>query len=257
MGYMDKESTKRHLRLVREIVDNSPYNEAEIHLTEWNSSPSPRDLIHDTPFMAPFILYNCLQNIGLVDSLGFWDFTDIFEENGPGESLFHGGFGLINYQGIKKPSYWAYYFLSKLGNQMLYCDENTVITKKDESLQVLLFNYCYYEEEFTKGNRSKLSLTSRDNVFEDKTIEIELDIKNIPKDYKEEVYRLGKEYGSALHQWIQKDAPESPTKELIGELIANSKPVMTAENTVQQTYTNSFTLAPHDVVLITFQKMLL
>ena len=102
MGYMSETSTIEHLENIRSIVDNSVYSQAQIHLTEWNSSPSPRDLIHDTPFMAPFILYNVSQNFGKVDSLGFWTFTDIFEENGPGKSEFHGGFGLINHNGIKK-----------------------------------------------------------------------------------------------------------------------------------------------------------
>jgi beta-xylosidase len=31
--------------------------------------------------------------------MSYWTFTDIFEENGPVPSPFHGGFGLINFQG--------------------------------------------------------------------------------------------------------------------------------------------------------------
>jgi hypothetical protein len=50
-----------------------------------------------------------------VDSLSYWTFTDIFEENGPRTTPFHGGFGLLNYQSIKKPAYYAYQFLARLG----------------------------------------------------------------------------------------------------------------------------------------------
>ena len=115
MGYISKEICLDFLDNIKSIVVNSPYPNAEIHLTEWNSSPSPRDLIHDIPFMASFILYNITYNFGKVNSPGFWTFTDIFEENGSGLIPFHGDFGLINVNNIKKPSYWAYYFLNMLG----------------------------------------------------------------------------------------------------------------------------------------------
>lgn len=69
MGYISQEICIDFLDNVKSIVDNSPYPNAEIHLTEWNSSPSPRDLIHNIPFMAPFILYNITQNFGKVNSL--------------------------------------------------------------------------------------------------------------------------------------------------------------------------------------------
>ena len=42
-------------------------------------------------------------------------FTDIFEENGPALTPFHGGFGLLTISGIKKPAYYAYQFLNQLG----------------------------------------------------------------------------------------------------------------------------------------------
>src|ERR1019366_8685814 len=45
----------------------------------------------------------------------YWVFTDIFEENGPRMTPFHGGFGLLNYQGIRKPAYYAFQFLNRLG----------------------------------------------------------------------------------------------------------------------------------------------
>ena len=105
MGYRDEDSTWIDLQRIRACVDQSPFKEAEIHLTEWNSSPSPRDLVHDTAFMAPFVVMNNLKGLGLVDSLAFWTFTDVFEEGRAGNTIFHGGFGLMTTQGLKKPSY--------------------------------------------------------------------------------------------------------------------------------------------------------
>ena len=47
--------------------------------------------------------------------MSYWVFTDIFEEAGPRFEAFHGGFGLMNTQGIRKPAYFAYQFLNALG----------------------------------------------------------------------------------------------------------------------------------------------
>lgn len=221
MGYMSKNCNIEHLDLIRDIIDHSPYPNAEIHLTEYNTSPSPRDLIHDTLFPAPFLLYNLTQNIGKVDSLGFWTFTDIFEENGPGESQFHGGFGLMNVLGIRKPSYFAYKFLADMGSNLVYRDENCFATKKDEKMHILLWNYCYYSDAFASGDRSALSLYSRDDVFENKEFSFTVHIENA-KAIK--AYKLGRDNGSALHNWLRMGAPESPTQEQTFELISKSVP---------------------------------
>jgi xylan 1,4-beta-xylosidase len=103
------------LRTLRKMIDASPYPHAEIQLTEWNSSPSPLDHSHDSLAAAAFIAKTNLDSIGLVDSLSYWTFTDVFEENRDTDSIFHGGFGLINYQQIVKPAFHAYRFLNELG----------------------------------------------------------------------------------------------------------------------------------------------
>ncbi len=220
MGYISKEICIEFLDNIKNIVDNSPYPNAEIHLTEWNSSPSPRDLIHDTPFMTPFILYNITQNFGKADSLGFWTFTDIFEENGPGKLPFHGGFGLINAEGIKKSSYWAYWLLNKLGDNIIEITDNFIITKQNDEYRIIIWNYCYYTDEFANGDRKRLNDTERDAVFNLKNIEINITLDGT---YTGTVYTLD-ESTCAYHNWLRLNAPEYPTQNEIDILKANSKP---------------------------------
>lgn len=220
MGYISKEICIEFLDNIKNIVDNSPYPNAEIHLTEWNSSPSPRDLIHDTPFMTPFILYNITQNFGKADSLGFWTFTDIFEENGPGKLPFHGGFGLINAEGIKKSSYWAYWLLNKLGDNIIEITDNFIITKQNDEYRIIIWNYCYYTDEFANGDRKRLTDTERDAVFNLKNIEINITLDGT---YTGTVYTLD-ESTCAYHNWLRLNAPEYPTQNEIDILKANSKP---------------------------------
>lgn len=138
--YKDKNGTHDSLVWLKEAIAGTPYCGAEVHLTEWNSSPNCRDLVHDTAFMAPFVIQNNVRALGMVDSIGFWDFTDIFEEEGLGSTIFHGGFGMKNIQGLKKPSYHGYWFLSKLGDELIETGESHILTRRCDRIQLLLWN---------------------------------------------------------------------------------------------------------------------
>lgn len=251
MGYMKKESTIEHLSHVRQIVDDSPFAGAEIHLTEWNSSPSPRDLIHDTPFMAPYIIYNITHNFGKVDSLGFWTFTDVFEENGPGKSPFHGGFGLMNVDGVKKPAYWGYWLLNKLGEEIVSITDHSIVTRTGEDYQVLVYNYCYYRDEFAKGDRSALSETCRDNVFQNLVLPVDMELELKGK-YQQTAYALDKTT-SALHNWVSMGAPKYPTQAEIAQLKRLSRPVETVR--MVDSFCFHGHLAPQEVRMFLLKKI--
>ena len=235
---------------MREKIDQSPFSGAELHLTEWNSSPSPRDLVHDMPFEAPFILYNITQNFGVTDSLAYWAFTDIFEENGPGEIPFHGGFGLINTDGVKKPSYWAYRFLSLLGDEVLEIAEDHILTKQKENDQLLMWNYCDYTEAFAKGDRSCLSFLDRDGAFDAKPACVRA---NVPLNgqYLQTVYTLDKS-ASAFHNWVRMGAPQYPKREQVESLKRTSRPK--CQKGEATGFAGAVTLAPHEVRLYLFEK---
>jgi len=257
MAYREVDSTYNDLVEIRKTLENSAYRNAEIHLTEWNSSPSPRDMVHDTAFMAPFIIKNNLQCIGLADSLGFWAFTDIFEEGGAGESIFHGGFGLINVQGLKKPAYYGYWFLSKLGNEKLASGENYFITRGSGKIQVLMWNYCHYNEKFSNGDRSELTEHHRYNIFKEKSeISFDLSIEGVEGKYRVIDYVLDREHGSVFDEWLRNGAPANPTGEELAILNKKSGPegkISVAD--CNGSFSRAITVKPHGVVFIELQKM--
>ncbi len=150
-GYMTWDGPGRLLADARgcdQLLRQSAFANVERHYTEWSSSPSPRDPVHDTAFLASFIVDNNIRARGLMDSLSFWVVSDIFEENRQGDTPFHGGFGLVNIQGLKKASYHGYWFLSRLGEELIAAGDGYVITRRvDGSLAALLWNYCHYRSD--------------------------------------------------------------------------------------------------------------
>ena len=127
---------------VRGRIDHSALPGLPLHYTEWSASYTPSDPIHDNYVSAAFIL-NKIRHIGAAAaSMSYWTFTDIFEEAGPRMTPFHGGFGLLNYQDLAKPSFFAYQFLNRLGDTELACsDPEAFVCRDGQSVQALFWDF--------------------------------------------------------------------------------------------------------------------
>lgn len=195
---------------LKKTVAQSAFPEAEIHLTEWSSSPSSRDYSHDFLPEASFIIRSNLANIGKVDSLSYWVFTDIFEEEGPAPEDFHGGFGLLNLQNIKKPAFHAYRMLNELGEELISYGEEWIITRSKEGKFRILA--CNFE---TDGDLSLPMSVYPDyyiaenfqNSGKEKKIHIHLEKLNPNQIFLLEV--LDKDHGCAATVWGQLGYPDN------------------------------------------------
>ena len=240
-------------KLMKDKVDMYNLKNIEIHMTEFNSSANSRDLVHDTCFMAAFLVHNVLGMYEYADSLGYWVFTDIFEEFAAGETTFHGGLGFITNNGIKKPHYYAYYLLNKLGNEVLEQGESYIMTKSDTGYQILLYNYCHYDELYRNFETSHLSMLDRYNVFESgETQKLRLIIRGLKSGkYIIRVYKIDRENGSAYDEWLKMGAPKMMSPTEIDWIKKKSLPqYYTRVEQIEDCMEITEELKPHGVMLI-------
>ncbi|WP_201981601.1 GH39 family glycosyl hydrolase [Hymenobacter rubidus] len=139
----DPNAIARHTAAVRAKIAASAFPKIELHLTEWSTSYSPHDPVHDSYESAAYLLNTLKQTEKTATSMSYWTFSDIFEEAGPPLTPFHGGFGLLNLQGIRKPAYFAYKYLHELGPQELQNADpaSWATTDAAGNVQVLLWNF--------------------------------------------------------------------------------------------------------------------
>ena len=207
------DATPTDLALLRRMIDASEFPDVEIHLTEWNSSSSPRDFTHDYLQAATYIVRANIGSIGTVDSLAYWTFTDVFEEGGAGDTIFHGGFGMINYQGIVKPSYHAYRFLGALGDELLDRGKNSVISRHRASgkLAALALHYTAVMPLSVPA-----SFDNRDKANEvlalgsDEILKLEL--TGLSPHARFWVELLDRDHGNAMAFWEGMGSPEPPDR---------------------------------------------
>jgi xylan 1,4-beta-xylosidase len=207
------DSTRDDLRTMRRIINASPYSKAEIHLTEWNSSPSPTDHAHDSLAAATFIAKTNLESIGLVDSLSYWTFTDVFEENRNTDSIFHGGFGLINYQEIVKPAFHAYRFMNELGDETLTQTTGGIVSRDSKSrlISVVVYNYPPETKVSLPVANTQEAADSIDGSGSSR--DLSLNVTRLPANASFLVETLDKEHGDAITAWDAMGRPEPPNRE--------------------------------------------
>ena len=138
------------------------YHGKTIYLTEFNFTTSHRNLLSDTVFSSTYIIKNIVENIDKLDSFGHWYLTDMIDETQIPDDMLHGGLGFFTYNGLKKPSYYAYKFLSSLGNEIILQDKGIIITKENSNkIVILLYNYEHFSNLYACSEYFELSYHNR------------------------------------------------------------------------------------------------
>ena len=232
--------------LVR-MRDASAFPKAEIHLTEWSTSPSSRDPMHDRLPPCAYIVKAVFENVGKVESLMYWTFTDIFEEKGGGSEIFHGSFGLVNFQGIHKPAYHAFRMMNALGDEILYNADPLVVTRRDGKIAALAYAYPKEFESHVPASKD-----CRDYMKASPT-EIDLTLTGLKPNARFEIETLDEAHGNVYAAYAAAACPHSPgfgeTAALKAAADATLRETVFADAT--GTLTLKRTLAPWSLVLAT------
>jgi xylan 1,4-beta-xylosidase len=237
----------------RKEISESAMPGLELYYTEWSSSYTPADPIHDSYHQAAYILEKIKQAGNAPNSMYYWVFTDIFEEAGPRFTPFHGGFGLLNYQGICKPAFYSYSFLNKLGENELSNTDSSSWACKDSkgNMQVLFWDFTithpgdsvnnqeYYIRDLPAGPKGK----------------VKLEISGLPEgNYMLEIYKVGYKVNDPYSTYLAMNKPDQLSKEqadLIKKL-NNGSPVSTGIFKINSSgiFSEEFEIRENDVFFL-------
>ena len=239
----------------KEIAASSKPN-LELHYTEWSSSYTPADPVHDSYHEAAYILDKIKQSGSAVNSMSYWVFTDIFEEPGPRFTPFHGGFGLLTIQGIPKSAFYAYQFMNKLGKtELKNTDTRSWATKTENGgIQLLLWNFTntlpdsvnnqtYYVKDLPSKSKGKVKVS----------------ISHVPAGmYTLEIYKVGYRVNDAYTQYVDMGKPKQLNKQQVEELKKdnNGSPIATETIEVKgnTTFSKELDIRENDVFLVSLIK---
>jgi xylan 1,4-beta-xylosidase len=240
----------------KEIAASTKKN-LELHYTEWSSSYTPSDPLHDSYHEAAYILEKLKQVGNAANSMSYWVFTDVFEEPGPRYTPFHGGFGLLTIQGIPKSAFYAYSYMNKLGKtELKNTDTRSWACKNDNGdVQLLLWDFTnthpgdsvhnqkYYVQDLPAKPKGK----------------VKVNLSNVPAGkYRMEIYKVGYRVNDAYTAYIDMGKPRQLNRMQVEELKKQNdgSPILTETITIgsDMTFSKELDIRENDVFLLKLVK---
>lgn len=211
------------IRNRKEIAASAMPN-LELHYTEWSSSYTPADPTHDSYHQPAYILQKLKQVGNAAQSMSYWVFTDIFEEPGPRMEAFHGGFGLMNTQGIKKPAYFAYQFLNDLAATELKNRDGQSFATTDNKgdVQLLFWDYTHTLPEGINNQQYFIKDLPPKNKGD-----VQVHLRGLKKgSYTLTISQVGYKHNDAFTAYIGMGSPKQLSKDQVNTLksLATGKP---------------------------------
>lgn len=240
---------------VRRQVQASQRPGLPVYFTEWSTSYNPRDPIHDAYLSAAFVLDKLKGSQGAVQSMSYWTYTDLFEEAGPPPAAFHGGFGLVNREGLRKPVYFAYKYLNALGPDLLRSsDAHSWITRDGGDFAALIWDYTLPDQdESDRPYFRKLQPAAA-------LPPVRLSVSALrPGKYRLTLHRVGFEANDAYSQYIKWGLPKDLSPEQLTQLRRLSDDRPEAQSVVDvgpsRRFERSVPMRTNDVVFVTLRAI--
>ena len=171
----------------------------EVHWNEWGRSWFPFDAMRETANEAAFIVKSMAEVHDKADYFAYWCLSDIYNQAGYGAETFHGNYGLLNLQGLKKPSYYAFELLGKMGDRLLPHtgenldrNHNAFISTGKNGYQALLYYFDNDYEVDGPGSQVSVKLKLPDPVDKDKIT----------------LYQVSKSNNNLIDDWKKQGSPD-------------------------------------------------
>ncbi len=203
------------VRRVRGQISASPFPGLALYFTEWSTSYTPRDSVHDSYISAPYILTKLKACQGLLQGMSYWTYTDLFEEPGPPTAPFQGGFGLLNPQGIRKPAFFAYKYLHALqGDSIKTSDPQAMLATQDGNVTAVIWDFEQPDQKLS--NRSFYTKAVPAHAAAPVQLQIAHLVPNTT--YQLQIHRTGYRANDAYSAYIEMGSPKELTTAQIAHL---------------------------------------
>ncbi len=243
------------VRKVRNEISASKYPQLPLYFTEWSTSYNPRDKVHDSYIGAAYVLSKLKGTKGMVQGMSYWTYTDLFEEPGPQNKPFEGGFGLMNPQGIRKAPYFSYKYLHALdGKEIPVSDAQVLAATDGKAMRAVLWDF-----QLPKQPVSNRSFFSR--VFAaTPSAPAAVQFRHAPAGkYRLQVRRTGFKANDAYTAYLEMGAPDKLSPAQVEQLGALTSDAPETDRVVSVGKSGTFSfkvpMRSNDVVLVTLEPL--
>jgi len=222
----------RAAKKVSDEVKASARPQIPIIWSEYNASYFNEPDVTDAAFMGPWLADTIRKCDGLNTVMSYWDFSDIFEEQGVIKTPFYGGFGLVAEGGVPKPAFNAFALLHLLGDARIPADNDSILVTRraDGTLVIAVWNLFLPKDP---GQPKDVSIV----------------LKGLKGRHHAEIHQVDADHGSPLPAFEAMGRPASPTQDQYQKLIRAAQLPAPEKVTLQQESLRLH-LPPHSLFVV-------
>ena len=240
---------------VRQQISASAFPSLPLYFTEWSTSYTPRDAVHDSYISAAYILSKLKACQGQVQGMSYWTYTDLFEEPGPPTASFQGGFGLLNREGIRKPAFFAYKYLHALQGSTIASDDSQAMLATDgENFTAVVWDF----EQPQQRVSNRPFYTKVVSAHGAAPLQLKVTHLAANAEYRLELHRTGFHANDAYTAYLEMGAPKDLTAEQVAHLNALTRDAPEKDQTVRSGRDGAVeinvSMNSNDIVLVKLQR---
>ncbi len=196
---------KEHVRMMKQIMQQAGLEQCKLFLTEWNNSIGNRNFLNDSCFRAAYLVSKAIDLLDETGMMAVMAGTDWVSSYFDTNRILNGGIGLLTKDTIRKPAFYALFFLGHMGTQVLSKGENYLLTRKGNGDLYLLCHHFSWFRPNVLTDYEEVDLDRLHQIqYEDgRKLELKFSLQNLSEkgEYIVKKRSLNRQSGSILDEW--------------------------------------------------------
>lgn len=200
----NQEYLLNQIQEVRQLQEECGMAGIPLHISEWSSTLSERNILNDSCFKGAYIMKNLIDCLNAADMIIYWSGSDLLGEYYDSNLLLNGCCGLLTADGIRKPAFYGIEFMNHLLPYLLGKDRYSVVTSSGrDEYAIACHNYKHYSYQCFLREEDELAGLELHNLFEDYEAQtLKFRILNVKNGiYKAKIRYININNGSVQDEW--------------------------------------------------------
>ena len=253
---IDYDFLDSHLDIVNSVLAAKGF-QGEHWITDWGNSIANRNYLQDSCYRAVYLADSALRNYKKVGAMGIFYASDSLNAFFDSNKILSGSAGILTQNGIRKPAYYAFKFMSSLGRYLIERGDRYIITcENDRDIRILCWNRIPPDKDYFLSEENSRNPQELEGLFrkaDSQSAEFALELPRDSGTWRVRHTILNEENGSILNRWIALQCEEELTRDDMEYLSRTTAPLVTSsrEELIEGVLRFSFVMKPHELRLIT------
>lgn len=217
-------------------------------LINWNTLSGNTRRTNGLFFRGALILKNLLMLAPEVDGIGFWINTELHEESNSIRNISLDGLKLFHFFKGRRPAFYAVKFMNRLHGQVVAQGSYFIMTKKEESYQLVLMNCATINPHYSLEEK----------ILKEERREFHLRILGMEEgEYQIRKWQFDRDNGALYSKYWKLNSKHGLDEEIMDYIVYASQPTLTVmDETISANWSFYTNLDMNAIHFYEFRRMI-